>query len=171
MRGRTGSTLGIGRTHGSLWRRSPAIPEYLIRFTAGLLVAFAGVFLAMNSWAASYDVYLLAGQSNMDGMGLTNDLVGGFSVWTQPQTNVLIYYENHYLTNYVPSWQVLKPGWSGESPSGQTLSPTNFGPELTIGYVLFFVVHIAQVIRAGWNNFRSMVAGFEVVEAEEAGHE
>ncbi|SMB98602.1 thiosulfate reductase cytochrome b subunit (membrane anchoring protein)-like protein [Hymenobacter roseosalivarius DSM 11622] len=35
---------------------------------------------------------------------------------------------------------------------------------LTIGYVLFFVVHIAQVVRAGWNNFRAMVAGFEVVE-------
>ncbi|TGE22448.1 thiosulfate reductase [Hymenobacter aquaticus] len=35
---------------------------------------------------------------------------------------------------------------------------------LTIGYVLFFVVHIAQVVRAGWNNFRAMVAGFEVVD-------
>ncbi|WP_345265117.1 cytochrome b/b6 domain-containing protein [Nibrella viscosa] len=34
---------------------------------------------------------------------------------------------------------------------------------LTIGYVLFFVVHIMQVIRAGWNNFRSMVAGFDVI--------
>ena len=33
---------------------------------------------------------------------------------------------------------------------------------LTVGYVLFFVVHVAQVVRAGWNNFRSMVAGFEV---------
>ena len=33
---------------------------------------------------------------------------------------------------------------------------------LTIGYVLFFVVHVAQVVRAGWNNFRSMVAGFEI---------
>ena len=33
---------------------------------------------------------------------------------------------------------------------------------LTVGYVLFFVVHIAQVVRAGWNNFRAMVAGFEV---------
>ncbi|MGE3260639.1 MAG: cytochrome b/b6 domain-containing protein [Bacteriovoracia bacterium] len=27
---------------------------------------------------------------------------------------------------------------------------------------LFFLVHVAQVIRAGWNNFRAMVAGFEV---------
>jgi thiosulfate reductase cytochrome b subunit len=35
---------------------------------------------------------------------------------------------------------------------------------LTIGYGLFFVVHVAQVARAGWNNFRSMVAGFEVVD-------
>src|SRR5229473_2069621 len=33
---------------------------------------------------------------------------------------------------------------------------------LTIGYVLFVCVHIAQVIRAGWNNFRAMVTGFEV---------
>jgi len=33
---------------------------------------------------------------------------------------------------------------------------------LTIGYVLFFCIHIAQVIRAGWNNFRAMVAGYEV---------
>jgi thiosulfate reductase cytochrome b subunit len=39
---------------------------------------------------------------------------------------------------------------------------------LTIGYVLFFVVHVAQVIRAGWNNFRSMVTGWEVVNAREA---
>jgi thiosulfate reductase cytochrome b subunit len=34
---------------------------------------------------------------------------------------------------------------------------------LTIGYVLFFLVHIAQVIRAGWNNLRSMITGYEVV--------
>ena len=35
---------------------------------------------------------------------------------------------------------------------------------LTIGYVLFFVIHIIQVILAGWNNFRAMVTGFEVVK-------
>ncbi len=34
---------------------------------------------------------------------------------------------------------------------------------LTIGYVLFFLMHITQVIRAGWNNFRAMVIGYEVV--------
>jgi len=37
---------------------------------------------------------------------------------------------------------------------------------LTIGYVLFFIIHIMQVILAGWNNFRSVVSGFEVVNEE-----
>lgn len=35
---------------------------------------------------------------------------------------------------------------------------------LTVGYVLFFFIHISQVIRAGWNNFRAMVIGVEVQE-------
>jgi hypothetical protein len=35
---------------------------------------------------------------------------------------------------------------------------------LTIGYCLFFVIHIVQVILAGWDNFRSMVTGFSVVK-------
>jgi len=34
---------------------------------------------------------------------------------------------------------------------------------LTLGYVLFFIIHIVQVMLAGWNNFRSVVSGFEVV--------
>ncbi len=40
-----------------------------------------------------------------------------------------------------------------------------------IGYLLFFVVHLAQVCRAGWNNFRAMVAGYEIVADERASHE
>jgi hypothetical protein len=32
---------------------------------------------------------------------------------------------------------------------------------------LFFIVHVAQVILAGWKNFRSMVTGFDVVPIEE----
>ncbi len=39
---------------------------------------------------------------------------------------------------------------------------------LTISYLLFFVVHIAQVVRAGWNNFRAMVTGYEAVPIEVA---
>jgi thiosulfate reductase cytochrome b subunit len=33
---------------------------------------------------------------------------------------------------------------------------------LTIGFVLFFIIHILQVIKAGWQNFQSMITGFEV---------
>lgn len=39
---------------------------------------------------------------------------------------------------------------------------------LTIGYCLFFLIHIIQVVLAGWNNFRGMVAGFEVERVEDA---
>src|SRR2546427_323857 len=34
---------------------------------------------------------------------------------------------------------------------------------LTIGYCAFFVVHVGQVVKTGWNNFRAMVTGYEVV--------
>ena len=38
---------------------------------------------------------------------------------------------------------------------------------LTMGYVVFFVIHVMQVIRAGWANFRSMVAGYELTTVED----
>lgn len=38
---------------------------------------------------------------------------------------------------------------------------------LTVGYVLFFVIHVVQVLLAGWNNFRAMVAGFEITEEKD----
>lgn len=37
---------------------------------------------------------------------------------------------------------------------------------LTIGYGLFFVIHVVQVVLAGWNNFRSVISGFEVVNEQ-----
>ncbi len=42
---------------------------------------------------------------------------------------------------------------------------------LTLGYVGFFVIHITQVVRAGWNNARSMVIGVEVTRDEEPSYE
>jgi thiosulfate reductase cytochrome b subunit len=41
---------------------------------------------------------------------------------------------------------------------------------LTVGYVLFFLIHITQVVRAGWNNFRAMVIGVELLNNEEVHH-
>jgi thiosulfate reductase cytochrome b subunit len=39
---------------------------------------------------------------------------------------------------------------------------------LTMGFCAFFVVHVVQVVLAGWNNFRSMVSGYEIVPAAKA---
>jgi thiosulfate reductase cytochrome b subunit len=39
---------------------------------------------------------------------------------------------------------------------------------LTMAYVGFFAIHIGQVIRAGWPNFRSMVAGYDLTEVDAA---
>ncbi len=33
---------------------------------------------------------------------------------------------------------------------------------VTIGFIAFFVVHILQVVRAGWGNFASMITGYEL---------
>lgn len=33
---------------------------------------------------------------------------------------------------------------------------------LMISIVIFSVVHVLQVVRHGWNNFRSMIAGYEI---------
>ena len=38
---------------------------------------------------------------------------------------------------------------------------------ITMGFVGFFVIHVAQVILAGWNNFRSMVSGLEIKSEED----
>jgi thiosulfate reductase cytochrome b subunit len=35
---------------------------------------------------------------------------------------------------------------------------------LTIGYVLFFLIHVVQVFKTGWNNFQAMVTGFEIIK-------
>jgi thiosulfate reductase cytochrome b subunit len=37
---------------------------------------------------------------------------------------------------------------------------------LTMGYVAFFLVHIGQVTRAGWPNFRSMISGYDLTRVE-----
>lgn len=39
---------------------------------------------------------------------------------------------------------------------------------LTILFVLFFVVHIVQVVIAGWRNFQSMITGYEKVDSSDS---
>lgn len=37
---------------------------------------------------------------------------------------------------------------------------------LTMGFLMFFVVHVAQVVRAGWGNFQSIITGRKIVDTE-----
>ena len=59
-------------------------------------------------------------------------------------------------------WKPVQFGWLTATLGGYEAARLEHFI-LTIGYVLFFVVHITQVLRAGWNNLRSMISGYEVV--------
>lgn len=38
---------------------------------------------------------------------------------------------------------------------------------LTIGFVVFFFIHVVQVILAGWNNFRAIITGWEIIKTDD----
>jgi thiosulfate reductase cytochrome b subunit len=63
-------------------------------------------------------------------------------------------------------WKSVQFGWLTAMLGGYAAARVEHFL-LTLGYVGFFLIHIAQVIRAGWNNFRAMVTGFEVVDESE----
>ncbi len=70
-------------------------------------------------------------------MGL-GSLVTGLAIYKPTQT--------HWLTSLLGGYEMAR--W------------LHFW--LTLGFCGFFLIHVGQVILAGWNNFRSMVSGFEL---------
>jgi len=70
------------------------------------------------------------------------------------------------LGSLVTGLAIYKPvqlGWLARLLGGYPMARF-FHFWLTIGYLVFFVVHVLQVVRTGWNNFRAMVIGVEVVD-------
>ena len=64
-------------------------------------------------------------------------------------------------------WKPGDLGWLAVPTGGADLAkPVHFW--LTMAFSLYLVVHVVQVARAGWNNFRSMVTGKEVVSVDDA---
>ncbi|WP_146528448.1 sialate O-acetylesterase [Novipirellula artificiosorum] len=89
-------------------------------------VSLAGLLLGCNiAAAASYDVYLLAGQSNMDGRGQASDLP---AEQRQPFEHAIIFYRN--LPHTSEGWKPLGPGYSIPPKYEGTLPSQTFGPEL-----------------------------------------
>ena len=83
--------------------------------------------LALQSMciADEYDVYLLAGQSNMDGRGAMSDLADDQK---KPFDNAIIFYRN--ASRSTDAWRPLAPGFSVPPKyKGELPSPT-FGPEI-----------------------------------------
>ena len=94
---------------------------------------FAAVVISLGfagqSYAGEhYHVFILAGQSNMDGRGKVADLDAD---WKKPQDDVRFYYGSNASTS--GGWIPLQPGYSvPPNYKGELPSPT-FGPELSFG--------------------------------------
>lgn len=118
----------------ALMKRCRGIRGKLHGLVVGLLV------LAATGRAEHYEVFLLAGQSNMDGRGAKKDLAGDLAKWAQPQARVLINFRAgglHRPLTLSHGFKPLQPGYSGTpgtKPGG--LPTATFGPEVAMGATL-----------------------------------
>lgn len=118
-----------------MYRRSNFLRTALI---AGCLA------ISTECRADVFDVYIAAGQSNMDGRGLNSDLVGPLASYATPQPDVLLYFSNprdplndplNRPTYSSGGWVALQPGFAIQPgfPTGGTVPATRFGPEVSFG--------------------------------------
>jgi iduronate 2-sulfatase len=78
-----------------------------------------------------YTIYLLAGQSNMDGRGKSKELVGDLAGFAKPFDNVLIRYSSGGHKRKLRDGQGLIP-----LQPGCNESPEQFGPEIGFGHAM-----------------------------------
>ena len=90
--------------------------------------------------AEHYDVYILAGQSNMDGRAHVAELTGELAHWAAPQPDVRFAYSDSTLRNRhfaSEGWITLRPGYSVPPPATlphvDGLPTAFFGPEISFG--------------------------------------
>lgn len=89
------------------------------------LLFFYSFFLLGLLKGEEYDLYLLAGQSNMDGRGKSTDLTADQRA---PSKHAIIYYRNPPHSS--DGWKPLTPGYSIAPGSKGQLPSTTFGPEM-----------------------------------------
>jgi len=106
----------------------------------GLSMALALTVLSAEHASAKgvhYVVYLLAGQSNMDGRAAVADLKGPLAPYAKPRPEILIGYSAgglHRPLRESSGFEPLHPGCSGTPAKAGGPPPTNtFGPELSFG--------------------------------------
>lgn len=104
-----------------------------IGFAALLLLALAGLDVA----AEEFDVYILAGQSNMDGRGDVEDLEKAHPELSEPNRAIPIWYANSAGQGYSTGWVPLAPGLSipprFTRKADPSLPSNTFGVEVSFG--------------------------------------
>jgi hypothetical protein len=103
-------------------------------FTLPLLIAFGSLSMGQG---VHYEVFLLAGQSNMDGRGIVKDLTGDLAHYATPQPNVRINFSAgglHRPLLVSKGIEPLRPGFSATPLLKNPTIPTQtFGPEVSFG--------------------------------------
>ena len=104
-------------------------------------ILLSSILVSASAQAAQYDVYILAGQSNMDGRADASSLSAPLS---SPQADQLIYYANPddpsasgESTERSAGWQTLTPGYSvAPGTRGNSLPSNTFGPEVSFVHAI-----------------------------------
>jgi iduronate 2-sulfatase len=109
-----------------------------VRSIHALIVIFATCLASIATAAPErpVKVYILSGQSNMDGRGRKSELVGELAKWTTPQADVRIAYSNSTRRGPFASdgFVSLGPGYSVPPGTKERKIPGDaFGPEVSFG--------------------------------------
>lgn len=86
--------------------------------------------------ADQYEIFLLAGQSNMDGRANANDLKGDLEQYAKPNPDILIRFSAgglHRPLTGIQGFQPLQPGFTGATGKAQLPPTKTFGPEVSFG--------------------------------------
>src|SRR5215469_1898245 len=107
------------------------------RWIFTVVMAVAAGFVG-TARAEHYDVFVLAGQSNMDGRAKVGELTGDLAKWKEAQVDVLLAYSNSGTKGKLLStdgWVKLAPGYSvaPARPRQEKLPGGTFGPEIGFG--------------------------------------
>lgn len=95
-------------------------------------------FASHNASPKTYDVYIVAGQSNADGRGFTADLTGDFAHYALPQEDVKLFYVNPSNSAepisrfYNTGWVTMAPGFNIPPGFSGTLPSNRFGFDVSL---------------------------------------
>lgn len=109
--------------------------------SAWAAVLFAMIPILPVPAGEACDVYIVSGQSNMDGRASARQLVDTNSVLASVQTNAFIYYANPInrdplAPSYITDWEPIAPGFSVPPGYKAKLPSESFGPELSFAHTL-----------------------------------